>query len=184
MRVAIFIGSPRLNGNTVTIANSLVNKLSQKGIECRQFSLYKHKIEPCIDCRECKTDAMECTKKDGMTVLYQNMEWADVLVFGTPIYWFGPSAQTKLLIDRFRPYFANKKLYGKRAALLLPAGSGAEDCDMTIEQFKRVFKALGMDFIHALALQAYDEDDALKHPELDYFVDDLASRICEEELSE
>ncbi|TRX72410.1 flavodoxin family protein [Carboxylicivirga sp. M1479] len=183
MHVVIFIGSPRENGNTSTVASVLSRHLEEKGAECKSFHLYQHTIQPCIDCRKCKSDDMVCAQNDAMSLLYENMEWADVIIFGTPIYWFGPSAKTKLLIDRFRPYFANKKLYGKRAALILPAGSGADDCDMAIEQFKRVFKALGMDFINAITLQAYDEHDAKdKLKEHDY-VRDLADRIMEEEVA-
>ena len=116
-----------------------------------------------------------------MSVLYKNMEWADVIIFGTPIYWFGPTAQTKLMIDRFRPYFVNKKLHGKRAALILPAGSGEGDCDITIEQFKRVFKALGVVLIDVLTLEAYDLGDAEEQIRKHDFVRDLAEKILQEE---
>ncbi|MBK3515917.1 flavodoxin family protein [Carboxylicivirga marina] len=177
MHVAIFIGSPRSNGNTATMAGTLSKRLKGKGVECRTYFLYHHKIQPCLDCRDCKSDAMECSQKDGMMLLYNTMEWADVIIFGTPIYWFGPSAQTKLMIDRFRPYFANKKLYGKRAGLLLPAGSGVGDCDMTIEQFRRIFKALGVEFIDAVTVKAYDEDEAeeliKRHDVLRDFIDKI-----------
>ncbi|WP_430816755.1 flavodoxin family protein [Carboxylicivirga sp. RSCT41] len=181
MNVAIFIGSPRINGNTATMANRLTEHLSGKGVTCRTYYLYHHKIQPCIDCRRCKAEDQECIQNDGMNVLYKNLEWADVIIFGTPIYWFGPSAQTKLMIDRFRPYFANKKLYGKRAALILPAGSGEGDCDMTIEQFKRVFKALGMGLIDVITLQAYDEGDAELLLKKHDFVLDLAVKIMQKE---
>ncbi|MCT4589939.1 MAG: flavodoxin family protein [Carboxylicivirga sp.] len=181
MHVSIFIGSPRVNGNTATMANALSKSLKAKGADCRSYYLYQHKIKPCFDCRLCKTEAMECAQKDGMTILYENLEWADVIIFGTPIYWFGPSAQTKLLIDRFRPYFANKKLQGKKAALLLPAGSGEGDCDITIEQFKRVFKALGMEFIDAITLKAYDEEDADEVLKKHDVVQDLVEKIMQEE---
>lgn len=181
MNVAIFIGSPRVNGNTATMATRLSEHLIDNGATCRTYFLYHHKIQPCIDCRKCKAEDMECIQNDGMSVLYKNLEWADVVIFGTPIYWFGPSAQTKLMIDRFRPYFANKKLYGKRTALLLPAGSGEADCDMTIEQFKRVFKALGMELIDVVTLEAYDEGDAQEQLNKHDFVLDLATKILQEE---
>jgi len=182
MRVAIFTGSPRTNGNTATMAQFLANELTKLDVENSLFNLYEHNIEPCLDCRVCKADAMKCVQKDGMTLLYEKLEWADVIIFGTPIYWFGPSAQTKLMIDRFRPYFANKKLYGKKAALLLPAGSGIGDCEMTIEQFKRIFKALGMMFIDAIAVKAYDVDDVKNDPKVQGFIDDLVARITEFEI--
>ncbi len=184
MHVAMFIGSPRVNGNTSTMATRLAAHLTDNGATCRSYYLYQHQIKPCLDCRQCKAEAQECAQKDGMSVLYENLEWADVIIFGTPIYWFGPSAQTKLMIDRFRPYFVNKKLYGKRAALLLPAGSGVDDCSLTIEQFKRVFKALGIDLIDVVTLEAYEEGDALKQLNKHDVVKDLADKIMLVEKAE
>ena len=43
------------------------------------------------------------------------MDEADIIIFGTPNYWYGPTAKMKLLIDRMRPYIANEKLNGKKA---------------------------------------------------------------------
>lgn len=100
--------------------------------------------------------------KDGMEELYASIDDSDVMIIGTPIYWFGPTAQTKLLLDRFRPYYVNKKLKGKKAALILPAGSGASDCDLTIEMFKRSFEALGVEFLGAVTSESYDIGDAYK----------------------
>lgn len=181
MRVAIFTGSPRKEGNTATLASLLATRLRHYQIETEIFDLYDHKIDPCTDCRMCKTDELICTHPDGMDRLYQKMEEADVLIFGTPIYWFGPSGQTKLMIDRFRPYFVNKKLYGKKAALLLPSATGDEDCDLTIEQFIRIFKALGMEYLDTICIKAYDEGDAIKDDRIHDFIQDLSKRILSTE---
>jgi len=183
MKVAIFTGSPRSNGNTAAMAESLAKVLNKYEVDSEVIDLYRHHINPCLDCRECKVEEMKCAQKDGMTLLYEKLEWADVLVFGTPIYWFGPSAQTKLLIDRFRPYFANKKLYGKKAALLLPAGSGIGDCDLTITQFKRVFKALGIKYIDAIGIQAYNVDDAKNDKQMGGLIEALVEKIVQFDLS-
>jgi len=178
MKVAIFTGSPRKNGNTAALARLLAKELEPHHIETTIYDLYQHQIEPCSDCRKCKeTKDLECIRQDGMSQLYPRMEEADVLIFGTPIYWFSPSAQTKLLIDRFRPYFVNKKLYGKKGALLLPAGSGPMDCDLTIEQFKRIFKALGITYLDAITATAYNEGDVDVDPHIHTFIRDLAHRI-------
>lgn len=121
--------------------------------------LYEHKIKPCTDCRHCKQGDLECTVKDDAARLFAKIENAELIIFGTPIYWFGPTAVMKLLIDRLRPYYKNQKLKGKKAALLLPAGSGAGDCDLTIEMFKRIFKALEIEYLTAITAEAYNEGD-------------------------
>lgn len=55
-----------------------------------------------------------------MQALYEKIAASDVIVFGTPVYWYGPTALMKALVDRF-VYFnceANRPLVrGKRAAL-------------------------------------------------------------------
>ncbi len=114
-KTEILIGSPRKNGNTNSLASMLSKKIDAKKNDVSITYLYDKSIKPCNDCRACKKGKMECVLPDDMRNLYKRIESASVLIFGTPIYWFGPSAQMKLLLDRFRPYFGNKKLIGKKA---------------------------------------------------------------------
>jgi len=109
------------------------------------------------------------------------MENADVIVFGTPIYWFGPTAKMKLLIDRLRPYFTNKKLAGKNGAVILSAGSGAGDCDLAVEMFKRIFRALEINFVGNVLSQSYDAGDASADKEAIYNIEQLSQRIIKTE---
>lgn len=178
-KILILIGSPRLKGNSVDMAEMLMNRLHGEGFHTEMILLYDCDILPCTDCRACKKGALVCTVKDGMKDLYGRLEEADIMVFGNPIYWFGPTAKTKLLVDRLRPYYGNKKLTGKKAALLLPAGSGASDCDLTTEMFRRIFKALGIEYIGAALALAYDAGDAVKDPKTSEAVRELAEAIKE-----
>jgi len=158
-KVITFIGSPRKKGNTSIMASALNEDLEKSDITTENIFLYDQKINPCVDCRGCKKDKMVCIIRDDMVGIYKKIEESEVVVIGTPIYWFGPSAPAKLLLDRFRPYYVNKKLNGKKAALLLPAGIGGGDCDLTIEMFKRSFKHLGVEFLGAVTAKAYDMGD-------------------------
>jgi len=158
-KVLILIGSPRKKGNTSILAKHLVKFLT-KDQDIKISYLYDFNIKPCVDCRACKKGELVCILKDGMEELYASIDDSDIMIIGTPIYWFGPTAQTKLLLDRFRPYYVNKKLNGKRAALILPAGTGASDCDLTIEMFKRSFKALGVKYLGVVTSESYDIGDA------------------------
>jgi multimeric flavodoxin WrbA len=175
--ILILIGSPRRKGNSVEMADMLMTQLEEKDFHSQMLFLYDHDIASCLDCRACKKGGKVCTVKDGMQDLYAYLEEADLLVFGNPIYWFGPTAKTKLLVDRLRPYYGNKKLAGKKAALLLPAGSGAGDCDLTVEMFRRTFKALGIEFLGAAFSKAYDAGDAGKDPQTAGNIRSLASEI-------
>jgi len=163
MKAEILIGSPRKNGNTFFLTNYLEELLNKNSnVNSNLTFLYDYDINPCIDCRVCKKGKMKCTLKDDAHLLFEKIESADVIIFGTPIYWFGPTAKTKLFIDRLRPYYLNKKLKGKKGAIILSAGSGKSDCDLTIEMFKRIFATLEVEYLDAVTAEAYDIGDAMK----------------------
>jgi multimeric flavodoxin WrbA len=159
-KIEILIGSPRKRGNTYLMSKMLIDKLDKENFDSNVSFLYDYEIKPCIDCRGCKKETMVCILKDEMQDLYPRIEKADILIFATPIYWFGPSAKTKLMLDRLRPHYANKRLTGKRVALLLPAGTGAPDCDLTIEMFKRSAGVLQLNYIGEVTAKAYDIGEA------------------------
>ena len=175
--IQIFIGSPRKRGNTNILADILISKIDTDKYHIEKVYLYDHKINPCIDCRGCKKNDLICIVKDDMNSLYDQIDHADVLIFGSPIYWFGPSGIMKNFLDRFRPYYGNKKLLKKKAALLLPAGTGAEDCDLTIEIFKRSFEALGVNYLGAVTAKAYDVGEVNADVNALVNIDQLASLI-------
>ncbi|MGQ9479715.1 MAG: flavodoxin family protein [Thermoproteota archaeon] len=68
--------------------------------------MYDLDISPCVDCRRCKKDNFQCAVNDDMQILYHKLKDADVIIFGTPLYWYGPTGKMKLMIDRLRPFLA------------------------------------------------------------------------------
>jgi len=155
-KMEILVGSPRKRGNSFLMSKMLVESLNTDKYISNISFLYDFEISPCVDCRACKKDDMICILEDDMHDLYTCIEEADIIVIATPIYWFGPSAKTKLFLDRLRPYYANKRLSGKQLALLLAAGTGSPDCDLTIEMFKRSASALQMKYLGEVTAKAYD----------------------------
>jgi multimeric flavodoxin WrbA len=61
-----------------------------------------------------------------MHALLEQMAQSDVWVLGTPVYYWGPTAQFKAFVDRW--YGAGKAVdfKGKRVILIIPLGSGSE----------------------------------------------------------
>ncbi len=175
--IQFFSGSPRRNGNTIFLIDSLKALLAERGIKSDKTLLYNIDPGPCTDCRGCKGGKQICIIDDGMTGLYRKLEVADIIVFGTPIYWFGPTGVIKTFLDRFRPYFTNKRLDGKKAALILTAGTGEDDCDLTVQMFRRVFDALNIEYLDKLIVKAYNKNDAEMNrenlPEIENFLKTL-----------
>ena len=178
--ILLLVGSPRKKGNTGIMADYIFNHPSLSSFQISKLFLYDYDIKPCVDCRGCKRGDMVCIVEDEMEKIYKKIDDTDILIIGSPIYWFGPTAITKLLLDRLRPYYANKKMRGKKGVLLLPAGSGEGDCDLTIEMFKRSFDALGVEFLGAVTAEAYDAGDVKNDtkivPELNNLVNKINSK--------
>lgn len=159
MKILALIGSPRRNGNTDTLVEHVLRGSETKGHTNEKLYLYDYEISPCIDCRSCKTGKAVCPIKDGMQEIYPKMEAADLIIFGTPLYWYGPTGKMKLLIDRMRPYIANKRLKGKKALVVTPSEEGAKACGLLLEMFQKSFDYLGMEFAGKIFVQAYEKGE-------------------------
>jgi len=175
MKISIFNGSPRKNGNSAFLSKLLSEKIGNSEITTHR--LVKLKIKPCIDCRACTKGDLICPVNDDMQQLYNSLDSADLLVFATPIYWFGPTGIMKNFVDRFRPYFRNKKLSGKNAVVLLSAGSGKGDCDLTAEMFKRTFNALKIQCLGIVMAECYDAGEVENNKTALKDLEKLAERI-------
>lgn len=159
MKILAFIGSPRRGGNTDILVDQVLESSKTLGHTSEKLYLYDYEISPCIDCRKCKKGDYVCTTDDGMQEIYPKIEAADVMIFGTPLYWFGPTAKMKLLIDRMRPFVANRKLEGKRGVVVVASGGETKFCKPLIEMFRLTFGYLGIEFAGKVLGQAFDKGD-------------------------
>jgi multimeric flavodoxin WrbA len=94
------MGSPRLRGNTDTLMDELLRGASEAGADTEKVVLNRLKIAPCQGCNACRKTRV-CRQKDDMLPLYDKLIGADAIALGTPIYYWGPSAQLKMFVDRW-----------------------------------------------------------------------------------
>ena len=156
MRILALIGSPRKQSNTDILVDKILEGCKEKGFISEKLYLYDFDISACTDCRLCKSENYECAIKDDMQQIYSSMVEADILIFGTPVYWYGPTGKMKLLIDRMRPFIASKKMQGKRGVLVAPSEEGPKACKALLEMFRMSFDYLGMEFIDSILSMAYE----------------------------
>ena len=159
MKILALIGSPRRKGNTNTLVEQILKGSRTKGHKTEKVFLYDHTISLCVDCRSCKKGDYVCCINDEMQKIYPRMEEADLIIFGTPLYWYGPTAKMKLLIDRMRPFVANKKLRDKKAVVVTPSAEGAKACGPLLEMFRMCFEYLGMEFAGKIFVKAYEKGE-------------------------
>jgi multimeric flavodoxin WrbA len=118
------VGSPRRNGNTEVLVDEVLKGAEEAGAQVEKVILNELDIKPCQACNSCYKTG-KCIHDDDMTELFIKMEKADAWVLGTPVYWFGPTAQFKLFLDRwYNPI--HKKFKGKRVILVIPLGDKNE----------------------------------------------------------
>ncbi|OPY33156.1 MAG: Iron-sulfur flavoprotein [Methanomassiliicoccales archaeon PtaU1.Bin124] len=148
MRVLGIVGSPRHNGNTQILVEQILKGAEEEGAEVVTLELSHARIRECDGCNQCwKGDA--CVKNDDMNQYYLEIAHSDVIVFGTPVYWYGPSALMKGFLDRF-VYFncpENRPMVkGKRAILAVPfEENDLETADPLIRMFRKSLAYLEME---------------------------------------
>ncbi len=144
MRILGVVGSPRRGGNTEILVDEILDGAKETGAEAEKVILDELDIRPCKGCFACsKTN--ECVQDDDMNMVAVKMRQSQVWVLGTPIYWWGPSAQFKAFLDRWvsipRTHFR-----GKRIILTIPSGGGSESyARHTVGMLNDVFNYLGME---------------------------------------
>jgi len=116
------IGSPRRKGNTHILVSRILKGAQEAGAATDVVFLNDLNISECDGCHTC-WKGKQCSKNDDMNDIYPKIIESDVIVFGTPVYWYGPTALMKMFIDRF-VYFnclENRiKIKGKLAAIAVP----------------------------------------------------------------
>ncbi|MGA3192423.1 MAG: flavodoxin family protein [Candidatus Bathyarchaeia archaeon] len=100
-------GSPRKQA-TEHVLREALNMLEKKGFQTEFFTVRGKNIGFCQHCDYCMR-SKECKLKDDMYTLYPSLRDAEGLVFATPVYNGGISAQTKAVMDRCRALFAVDK---------------------------------------------------------------------------
>ncbi len=91
--------SPRKEGNTVAMLKEVLAAAKKEGAEVELYSVAGKNIQPCDGCWAC-TKTGKCHIKDDTAELLDKMCAADGLILGTPIYFWGMTAQAKAVIDR------------------------------------------------------------------------------------
>lgn len=116
------VGSPRKGGNTDILVSRILEGAKDAGASVERIFLDDLVIRECTGCHSCWM-GKRCSRKDDMNDIYPKIAEADAFVFGTPVYWYGPSALMKAFIDRF-VYFNHPshrpEIEGKQAVVAVP----------------------------------------------------------------
>jgi Multimeric flavodoxin WrbA len=112
MKIVIINGSPRQNGNTAMLLNSMQSYLLRKAdVEVTYYHLDSMDIRSCQGCCQCyKTGS--CIMNDDAEKLSQEIFQANGIILGSPTYASSISGQLKTFIDRGH-FVIEQLLYNK-----------------------------------------------------------------------
>ncbi|MBW1710568.1 MAG: flavodoxin family protein [Deltaproteobacteria bacterium] len=118
MKVLGIVCSPRKGGNTEILVSEALESARLAGHETEMILVADKNITPCDGCGACVKEGV-CVIDDDMQAIYRQLELADGIIFGTPVYFINVSAQAKAIIDRTYAFLFHRKLRGKVAAALV-----------------------------------------------------------------
>ena len=139
MNILIINGSPRKGGNTELLAEAFAKGASaQHHVEI--VSVRDYNVNPCLGCNACFKSNGVCAQKDDMTILYEKMSQADMLVIASPVYFYSISAQLKAVIDRFHNPIRDTFHIKRMALLLVGAATLPELFDAILTEYNLCLK--------------------------------------------
>lgn len=137
MKVIAIFGGPRKKGNTATVLGWVEEELTSLGHQVERINLASKKINGCISCYKCKDNPDEpgCVQKDDAPAIINQMVASDTVIYASPLYYWGFSAQMKALIDRCYSLYRGECgtpnhtsfVEGQRQALIVTAADPFEN---------------------------------------------------------
>jgi multimeric flavodoxin WrbA len=176
MLVLGIYGSPRKAGNTDSMLDGFLEGAIEAGAEAKKIYVRDLEVRGCLGCGHCDK-AGQCIQKDDMVQVYPFLETAERIVVSSPVYFYGVTAQLKLLVDRTQAPFMKKELARKAGAqgdqqptrkgyaLFAGATRGKRLFECSILTVKYFFDALDMEHSGELCFREIDERGAIRaHP--------------------
>lgn len=149
--VLILNGATRINGNTDLILKNIFNSSANTAVKITQINLRKMKIADCIGCFQCQ-DGNRCSINDDMSQVREEINKSELLIFASPVYWWGVTGIMKIFIDRLFFYHSpfNKQLIaGKKAITIAPMNMNSDNhkTKILINFYEILFKNLDIELV-------------------------------------
>jgi multimeric flavodoxin WrbA len=171
MKILGVEGSPRKNGNTAKLVQAILESASENGAETKFYKLTEMNISLCLGCFNCR-ETGTCVTDDDMQLLLEEIQTSDVIIFGSPVYMWQVSGQTKLFMDRLVPFIKpdfTTRLKGKKLMYMVFTQGNPDE-----NAFKLYFEYLEnlFSFLHynvegtIVATGTMDKNDILQQTDL------------------
>lgn len=114
--IVIITASLRARSNSDSLAAAFAEGAAAAGHQVETISLRGKTLAFCRGCFACQEQG-SCVMKDDANAIMEKVAAAEVVVFATPVYYYGMAGQMKVLLDRMNALFT--KDYAFRDIYLL-----------------------------------------------------------------
>ena len=137
-------GSPRQQA-TEHVLKEALRMLEEQGFETRFWTVRGKWVDYCAHCDYCLKDK-ECVVQDDVQELYALLAEAQGIIFASPVYNGGVSAQTKAVMDRMRAVVAADKNFfrGKVGMGIVVGGDRAGGQEFALMQIHAFYIIQGI----------------------------------------
>lgn len=108
---------------SLALAQAIHERFPDDGISF--IAGHEMQVNPCMACDACKEDST-CVIEDHMTAIRETLDNTTQLIVVSPVYFAGPPAQYKALLDRMQPYYWHRNPDPKRLLSLVVVGDGGD----------------------------------------------------------
>lgn len=142
--IFILNGAPRKNGSTASLIKAFTEGAKDAGNEIREAYIQGMDVKNCLGCDVCMKTHAGCVQKDaGMAQIYADLEWCDVIVFASPVFFGYMTAQLKAVIDRMWAWFNLPGNFGVRKKAVLISTARGTDYSAVLDQYGIYSKYMG-----------------------------------------
>ena len=138
MKIIVLMGSPNPKGSTSILVEQFRRGAKESGHAVEVIDVCRADVHPCIGCVRCGYEG-PCVQKDDVDDIRRKLLDADMVVFATPLSYYGMTAQLKTVIDRFCAYNSSLNSRHLKSALLTVAWNAD---DWTFEALEAHYKTL------------------------------------------
>ena len=164
IKVVGILGSPRRGGNTEILLDSALAGAVERGAEVEKVLITEMKISPCKELYDC-LKAGQCSIQDDMQSLYIKLMAADHIIFASPIFFYGITAQAKAMVDRCQALWVKSHILNigkedirvRRGAFISVGATGGKKlfigAELTVKYF---YDAIGINYTSDLLIERID----------------------------
>lgn len=172
-RLLAIHGSARPQGNSRRLLDEVLDTVRKHrpDVHIEVVRAYEALVDPCIACGACEEDEIGCQRLgDRWHDIESALRAADILVIATPVYFMGPPAPLKAMIDRLQAMWWYRERGGqvatnegpfRRCGLILTAAGSDMVFVPTHRIAKAAFNTLDFDLVGEVpARELEDLDEA------------------------